>query len=73
MLFVIERFVHSEVILANSSPIKLIFISLDENGVLLPVSSINVGFGAKALKENFHCSLVIKKICACATIVHAIL
>ena len=46
MLFLIEGFVHSEVILANSSPIKLIFISLDENQVLLPVSSISIGFGA---------------------------
>ena len=49
MLSLIERFVRSEVLLANSSPIKLLCRNLDNKEVLLPVSSINVGFGAKAL------------------------
>ena len=49
MLSLMERFVSPEVLLANSSPIKLLRINLDDGEVLLPASSINVGFGAKAL------------------------
>ena len=49
LLSLIERFVRSEVLLANSSPIKLLRRDLDDKEVLLPVSSVNVGFGAKAL------------------------
>ena len=49
MLSLMERFVCSEVLLANSSPIKFLRINLDDGEVLLPASSINVGFGAKAL------------------------
>ena len=49
MLTLMERFVRSEVLLANSSPIKLLRINLDDDEVLLPASSINVGLGVKDL------------------------
>ena len=49
MLSLMERFVCSEVLLANSPPIKFLHINLDDKEVLLPASSINVGFGVKAL------------------------
>ena len=49
MLSLMERVVHSKVLLANSSPTKSLRINLDDEEVLLPASSINVGFGAKAL------------------------
>ena len=49
MLSLMKRFVRSEVLIANSSPIKLLHINLDGKEVLLPASSINIGFGAKAL------------------------
>ena len=49
MLSLMERFVRSEFLLANSSPIKLLNINLDDKEVLLPSSSINIGFGARAL------------------------
>ena len=49
MVSLMERFIRSEVVLANSSPIKLLRINLDGKEVLLPASSINVGFYAKAL------------------------
>ena len=52
MLIVVERFVRSEVLSANSSPIKLLRINLDHNEFFLPASSVNVGFGAKALIEK---------------------
>ena len=41
-----------EVVLANSSPIKLLRINFDDNDVLLPASSINVGFSTN--EKNFH-------------------
>ena len=44
-----DRFVRSEALLANSSPIKLLHINLDDKEVLLSAFSINVGFSAKAL------------------------
>ena len=43
------EFVRSEVLLANSSSVKLSRINLDDNEVLLQASSMNVGFGAKTL------------------------
>ena len=49
MLSLKERFVHSEVLLANSSPIKLLRIDLHDKEVLLPACSINDGFSAKTL------------------------
>ena len=49
MLSLMERFVRFEFLLANSSPTKLLCINLDDKEVLLPASSINVSFGAKAL------------------------
>ena len=49
MLSLMERFVHSEVLLANSSPIKLLCKNLDDKEVLLTASSISVCFGVKAL------------------------
>ena len=47
MISLMERFVRSEVLLANSCPIKLLRINLDDKEVLLPASSINVSFGPK--------------------------
>ena len=49
MLSLMEKFVHSEVLLANSSAIKLLHINLDDKEGLIPASSINVSFGGKAL------------------------
>ena len=49
MLSLMEKFVHSEVLLANSSAIKLLHIDLDDKEGLIPASSINVSFGGKAL------------------------
>ena len=61
ILIVMGRFVHFEFLLANYS-IKLICINLDDDGLLLPVSSVNVGFGAKALiKKIFTTVLPLQK------------
>ena len=49
VLSLMERFVRSEVLLANSSSIKLLHVNLDDNEFLLRASSVIVGFGAKAL------------------------
>ena len=43
------EFVRSEVLLTNSSSVKLLRIHLDDNEFLLQASSVNVGFGAKTL------------------------
>ena len=42
MLSLMERFVCSVVLQANSSPVKLLHINLDDEELLLPASSINI-------------------------------
>lgn len=49
MLRVMDSFLLSNVLSDISSPIKLLRINLEDNKVLLPASSINVGFLEKAL------------------------
>ena len=48
MLRVMDSFVLSNVLSDISSRIKLLRINLEDNKVLLPASSINVGFLEKA-------------------------
>ena len=48
----LERFVKPSVLEQNSSPNKLLQIDLNDKNNLLPIESIDVGFGAKVVLRN---------------------
>ena len=47
----LERFVQPHVLESNASPYKLINLDLKKQENLLPIESINVGFGAKSVLQ----------------------
>ena len=52
VLALMGRFVKSEVIKANNTPFKLINLDFRKEENLLPIESINVGFGAKRILKT---------------------
>ena len=63
MLRVMDSFVLSNVLSDISSRIKLLRINLEDNKVLLPASSINVGFLEKVSLSKIRWLTKLRKFC----------